>query len=196
MYLRTSLAATLDAITGISPEYRVKNRKQVLTRPDRMNGGVPTAPRGRGEAGSGGIKDTLARLPPRGDRAIRSGERQRHPPEGSHARRSESSLAGNGVAASAPAWQPPGTAPLQCRAVASGPRDRWPPRQGWQAGSPSATPLDWLSRNGHQAAVGQVGVGLLRRVVWELDAAEALLVAVAAAGEVVHRVAAVEVRDE
>src|ERR1700729_1293005 len=65
----------------------------------------------------------------------------------------------------------------------AGPGGAWPDfRPGRSAG------------DGHQAAEGEVRVGLLRLGERQLDAAQALLEAVRATGEVVHRIAAVEVR--
>lgn len=60
------MALTLDAITGISPEYRVKNRKQALTRPDGLNGGAPTAALGSDGGSPAEVNGTLARLPEHG----------------------------------------------------------------------------------------------------------------------------------
>src|ERR1700733_8425340 len=65
----------------------------------------------------------------------------------------------------------------------AGPGGAWPDfRPGRSAG------------DGYQAAEGEVRVGLLCLGERQLDAAQALLEAVRAAEEVVHRVAAVEVR--
>src|SRR5271166_5369987 len=50
MYIRTSSAPTLDAITGISVEYEVKNRKQVPIHPDWVNTDGPPAAGSHGEA--------------------------------------------------------------------------------------------------------------------------------------------------
>jgi hypothetical protein len=139
---------TLDAITGISPEYQVKNRKQVLTRADGLNRCALAATRGPKGARPAGANGTLARLPEHVPRATPGSNM-------ATARHSDLAVPGGSLH----------------------------PRGG--AGR--------LSLNGHQAAVGQVGVGLLGGVIGQLDAAEALLVAVAAAREVMHGVAAVEI---
>ena len=59
------MAATLDAVTGISPEYKVKNRKQVLNRRDGLNTGLPTAMRDPDGARPAEVNGTLVTLPAR-----------------------------------------------------------------------------------------------------------------------------------